>query len=52
MKYCLLILMLLLAACGSADKLAKAKGPFFPLNVGHWQPAPSDLQLTNDGRQK
>lgn len=33
----------LLAGCSNPDPLAVASGPLFPLNTGHWQPAPQDL---------
>ena len=33
----------LLAGCANSDPLAVASGPLFPLNPGHWQPAPQDL---------
>ncbi|GAJ95570.1 MULTISPECIES: type IV secretion system lipoprotein VirB7 [Rhizobium] len=49
MKYCLLCMVLALSGCQTNDKLASCKGPIFPLNVGRWQPTPSDLQLTNAG---
>lgn len=43
-KLCLILVTLgLLAGCGNGDPLAEASGPLFPLNTGHWQPAPSDL---------
>ncbi|MBP2238885.1 type IV secretion system protein VirB7 [Sinorhizobium kostiense] len=48
MKYCLLLLTLTLAACQTTDKLATCKGPVFPLNVGRWQPTPSDLQVAGE----
>ncbi|MCZ4093207.1 MULTISPECIES: type IV secretion system lipoprotein VirB7 [Sinorhizobium] len=48
MKYCLLLLILTLAACQTTGKPAACKGPIFPLNVGRWQPAPSDLQVTGE----
>ncbi|WP_370647649.1 type IV secretion system lipoprotein VirB7 [Agrobacterium sp. S7/73] len=38
-----------LASCQTNDRLATCKGPIFPLNVGRWQPAQSDLQLSNAG---
>ncbi|ABC92917.1 MULTISPECIES: type IV secretion system lipoprotein VirB7 [Rhizobium] len=43
MKYCLLCLAIVLTGCQTNDKPASCKGPIFPLNVGRWQPAPSDL---------
>ncbi|MBO9102329.1 MULTISPECIES: type IV secretion system lipoprotein VirB7 [Rhizobium] len=49
MKYCLLCLALALTGCQTNDKLASCKGPIFPLNVGRWQPLPSDLQRSNAG---
>ncbi|MDK1390001.1 type IV secretion system lipoprotein VirB7 [Sinorhizobium sp. 7-81] len=48
MKYCLLFLILTLAACQTTDKLAACGGPIFPLNVGHWQPTPTDLQASGE----
>lgn len=33
----------LLAGCASSDPLPIAHGPLFPLNAGHWQPMPQDL---------
>lgn len=32
-----------LSACAAQDPLAVAHGPLFPLNAGHWQPSPQDL---------
>ncbi|CUX71569.1 MULTISPECIES: type IV secretion system lipoprotein VirB7 [Agrobacterium] len=49
MKYCLLCLVVALSGCQTNDTLASCKGPIFPLNVGRWQPTPSDLQLGNSG---
>ncbi|QTG17168.1 type IV secretion system lipoprotein VirB7 (plasmid) [Agrobacterium tumefaciens] len=49
MKYCLLCLALALSGCQTNNKLASSRGPIFPLNVGRWQPTPSDLQLNNAG---
>ena len=40
-----LVALIGLAACSSAETLATPTGPVFPLNTGHWQPAPADLQL-------
>nr|ABD75148.1 type IV secretion protein VirB7 [Sinorhizobium saheli] len=48
MKYCLLLLALTLAACQTTDKTATRMGPVFPMNVGHWQPTPSDLQVAGE----
>lgn len=43
-KLCLLLVTLgLLSGCGNPDPLPVASGPLFPLNPGHWQPAPQDL---------
>jgi len=39
----LLVTLGLLAGCADSDPLAVASGPVFPLNAGHWQPAPQDL---------
>jgi hypothetical protein len=33
----------LLAGCANPDPLAVASGPLFPLNAGHWQPTPQDM---------
>jgi hypothetical protein len=38
-----LVAALTLAGCASSDPLAVAHGPLFPLNAGHWQPSPQDL---------
>ena len=40
-----LVALIGLAACSGAETLATPTGPVFPLNTGHWQPAPADLQL-------
>lgn len=39
----ILITFGLLTGCGSADPLAVASGPLFPLNTGHWQPTRQEL---------
>jgi hypothetical protein len=46
-----LILMALIgvAGCSSAEVLAMPKGPAFALNTGRWQPTPADLQLPKPG---
>ena len=46
----ILIALIGLAACSSAEVLATPKGPTFALNAGHWQPTPADLQLPKPGR--
>jgi len=46
----ILIALIGLAACSSAEVLATPKGPIFALNAGHWQPTPADLQLPKPGR--
>lgn len=38
-----LVAALTLAGCASSDPLPVAHGPLFPLNAGHWQPSPQDL---------
>ncbi|WFU92138.1 type IV secretion system lipoprotein VirB7 (plasmid) [Rhizobium sp. CC1099] len=48
MKYCLLFLILTLAACQTTDKPATCSGPIFPLNVGYWQSTPTDLQAPGE----
>jgi hypothetical protein len=45
-----LIALISLAACSSAEVLATPKGPAFALNTGHWQPTPADLELPQPGR--
>lgn len=39
----ILVTLGLLAGCAGSDPLAVASGPLFPLNSGHWQPAPQEL---------
>jgi len=41
-----LVALIGLAACSGGETLATPTGPVFPLNTGHWQPAPADLQLS------
>ncbi|WP_413228990.1 type IV secretion system lipoprotein VirB7 [Agrobacterium larrymoorei] len=36
-------------SCQTHDRLAACKGPIFPLNVGRWQPAQTDLQPITGG---
>ncbi|RZS76866.1 type IV secretion system protein VirB7 [Phyllobacterium myrsinacearum] len=50
MRFCLLIAVLCLSACQTSGKLPTCSGPIFPLNVGHWQPAPGDLTHLNEGK--
>lgn len=33
----------LLAGCAAGDPLARAHGPMFALNPGHWSPSPAQL---------
>jgi len=44
MRQILLLLLVALAGCQDGEKLAECKGPAFPLNTGHWQPTPADLE--------
>jgi hypothetical protein len=46
----ILIALIGLVACSSAEGLATPKGPTFALNAGHWQPTPADLQLPESGK--
>jgi hypothetical protein len=44
-----LVALIGLAACGGGETLAIPTGPVFALNIGHWHPAPADLQLPGPG---
>jgi hypothetical protein len=48
----LLLSLLALAGCSHTEQLAKAKGPFFPLNPDHWQATPQDLETPPNNRNK
>jgi hypothetical protein len=51
MKTLVILLALIgLAACSSAEVLATPTGPAFALNAGHWQPTSADLELPKPGR--
>ncbi len=43
--FVILAALIILTACSGNEILATPTGPVFPLNTGHWQPAPADLQL-------
>ncbi|WFS69653.1 type IV secretion system lipoprotein VirB7 (plasmid) [Agrobacterium leguminum] len=49
MRYFLILVTLGLASCQGDAGLASAKGPVFPLNVGRWKPAQTDLQPRPEG---
>ena len=44
--FVILAALIILTACSGNEILATPTGPVFPLNTGHWQPAPGDLQLS------
>jgi hypothetical protein len=45
----ILTALIILAACDNSNRLASPKGPSFALNVGHWQPRATDLELPKPG---
>jgi len=47
-RFLIAIAVILLAACSSKEKLATARGPVFPLNVGRWQPTEAELHKPAD----
>jgi hypothetical protein len=44
MRWIVLLLIVLVAACQNGEPLPEAKGPWFGINAGQYQPTAAELQ--------
>jgi hypothetical protein len=52
LPFLVLAALLTVGGCSSSEKLAEAKGSFFPLNPDHWQATPQDLEAPPGGARQ